>query len=69
MKLKKTEDQSVDDSVLFRRWNKIREEIWRQSMKQSLKERLSRDCSTWDLSHIKTPNPDTIADAKKCLLT
>jgi hypothetical protein len=45
-----------------------REEIWRQSMEQRRKERPSRDCPTWDPSHIQTLNPDTIEYAKKCLL-
>ena len=45
-KLKKKEDQSVDASVLLRRGNKI-QEVWRQSVEQRLKERLSRDCPTW----------------------
>jgi hypothetical protein len=44
VKLKKREDQSVDASVLLRRGNKIR----RQSVEQSLKERPSRDCPTWE---------------------
>jgi hypothetical protein len=38
-------------------------------VKQRLKERPSRDCPAWDPSHMQTLNPDTIADAKKCLLT
>jgi hypothetical protein len=38
-------------------------------MEQSLKERPSRVCSTWAPSHLQTPNPDTIADAKKQMLT
>jgi hypothetical protein len=38
-------------------------------VEQSLKERLSRDCPPGDPSHIKTPNPDPISEAKKYLLT
>jgi hypothetical protein len=38
-------------------------------VEQKLKERPSRDYSTWDPSHMQTPNPDIIADAKKYLLT
>jgi hypothetical protein len=34
-----------------------------------LKERASRDRLPVDPSHMQTPNPDTIVDAKKCLLT
>jgi hypothetical protein len=48
VKLKKKEDQSTNALVLVRRVNKYsREEIWRQSVEQILKERLSRDCPTW----------------------
>ena len=47
MKLKKKDSQSVDVSVLLRSEPKYsREEIWRQSMEQRLKERPSRDCPT-----------------------
>jgi hypothetical protein len=45
------------------------EEVQRQSVEQRLKERPSRDCPTWDASHVQSPNPDTIVDANKCLLT
>ena len=37
-------------------------------MEQRLKERTSRDGPPRDSSHLQTQNPDTIADAKKCLL-
>jgi hypothetical protein len=48
MKLKKKEDQSVDASVLLRRWTTYsREEIWTQNVEQRLKERPSRDCPAW----------------------
>jgi hypothetical protein len=40
-----------------------------QRVKQSLKERPSRATLPRDPSYLKIPNPDTIADAKKCLLT
>jgi hypothetical protein len=46
-----------------------REEIQRQSVEQRLKERPNRDYTTWGSICIQTPNPDIIADAKKCLLT
>ena len=48
MKFKK-EEQSVDASVLLRRGSKIftGANMWRQSVGQILKERLSRDCPTW----------------------
>jgi hypothetical protein len=44
-------------------------EIWGQSVEQRLKERPSRDCPTWGSITYTNPNPDSIADAKKCLLT
>jgi hypothetical protein len=49
MKLKKKEDQSAHALVLLRerRIKYSREQIWRQSAEQRLKERLSRDCPTW----------------------
>jgi hypothetical protein len=44
MKPKKKEDQNVDSSVLFRRVTKYsKEDIWRQSVEERLKERSSRD--------------------------
>jgi hypothetical protein len=46
MKLKKKEDQSVGALVLLRKGNKILTEKM-QSVEQRLKERPSRDCSTW----------------------
>jgi hypothetical protein len=39
-----------------------------QSAEQRVKEMPSRDFCTW-VFHMQPPNPDTIADAKKCLLT
>jgi hypothetical protein len=46
------------------------EEIQRQSVEQRLEVRLSRDCATLgDPSHIQLPNPDTIVDVNKWLLT
>jgi hypothetical protein len=48
MKLKKKEDQSVDVSVLLTKGNKIlMEKIQRQSVEQRLKERPSRDSTSW----------------------
>jgi hypothetical protein len=44
------------------------EEIQRQSVKQRLKERPSRDCPIWG-TYMQSSNPDTMADAKKCMLT
>jgi hypothetical protein len=54
MKRKKKEDQS---------------EIWGQSMEQRCRKDHPETASPRDSSHIQTPNPDTTADAKKCLLT
>jgi hypothetical protein len=70
MKHKKKVDQSVDTSIRFRRGNKIAMEGVRGKV-------LNRDCRksyrettlSGDPSHIQSPDPDTIADAKKCLLT
>jgi hypothetical protein len=48
MKLKKKKDQSMDTSIFLRRGNKYpREEIEKQSMEQTLKERPLRDCLAW----------------------
>ena len=70
MKLKKKEDQSEGALVLLRRGIKYPwEEIRRQSVEQRLKEKPSRDCPTWDPSHIQLPNLDAIVDSRKCLLT
>jgi hypothetical protein len=44
-------------------------EIQRQIVEEKLKENPSRDCRPGDPSHIQLPNPDTIVDANKCLLT
>jgi hypothetical protein len=69
MKLKKKEDQSVDSSVLLRKENKIltggnmRTKCgtdWRKGHPETASPR--------DPSHIQTPNPDTILDARKYLL-
>ena len=70
MKLKKKEDQSVDDSVLLFKENKILKggnmvtkggvETERKTMKES---------APLGVSHIQTPNLNTMVDAKNCLLT
>ena len=69
MKLKKKEDQNVATSAILVGGTKYLQETQRQSVEQRLKERSPRDCPTWDPSHLQSPNPDTIVDAKKCLLT
>jgi hypothetical protein len=56
MKLKKKEYQSVDTSCLVRREIKYSwEKIWRQSVEQRLKERPSRDHSTWGSTPYTAP--------------
>ena len=68
MKPKKKEDQSVGASVLLRKGIKYsQDKIRKQSVKQRLKERLSRDCAAWDPFYIQLSNPDATADAGKCL--
>ena len=70
MKLKQKEDQSVDTLVLLRRGNKI-------SMRGDTKTVWSRNgrkghpvtVPPGDPSHIQSPNPDTVVDAEKCMLT
>ena len=67
MKLKKKDDQSMGASVLLRRGNKLliegnTEKIFRE---QRLKERLTKIALPGNPSHIQSPNPGTITDAKK----
>jgi hypothetical protein len=40
-----------------------------KKMDQRLKEESSRNSPTWDPFCLPTPNPDTVAVAKSCLLT
>jgi hypothetical protein len=66
MKLKK-KDQSVGASVLLRKGSKIlmgenMETKWRAETERKAIQRPR------DPSHIQSTNPDTIVDAKKCLL-
>jgi hypothetical protein len=63
----KKEDQSVDPSVLLRTKHSW-EQIWRQSVEQGLKERSSRDSSTWGCIPYTVTKPWHYWDAKKCLL-
>jgi hypothetical protein len=42
-------------------------EIWGQGLEKRLKES-PETAPPGDPSHMKTPNPDTIVEAKKCLL-
>jgi len=45
------------------------EEIRRQSVEQKLRESYPETAPPGDPSHIQLPNPDNIADDKKCMLT
>jgi hypothetical protein len=70
LKLKNKEDKSVDTLFLLRRGNKItmggdRETKYGAETEKKATQRLSPR----DPSHIQLPNPDTIFDANKCLLT
>ena len=71
MKLKNKKDQSVDTSVLLRRGNKISmggdTEIKCGAEIEGLKD--TETAPPGDPSHIQSPNPDTVVDANKCLLT
>jgi hypothetical protein len=53
----------LDASVLLKRWNKI---LKGENIETKCR---AETVPPGDLSHIQTPNLDTIADAKKCLLT
>ena len=71
MQLKKKDDPSVDAVVLLRRGEqnshrrKYRDKVWSRDGRKGHPE----TTLPGDPSHIQTPNPDFIADAKKCLLT
>jgi hypothetical protein len=63
MKLKKKEDQSMDTFVLCRRGIKI-------PMGGDTETKHGAETAPpGDPSHIQLPNPDTVVDANKCLLT
>jgi hypothetical protein len=65
----KKEDQSVNTLILLRRGNKIPMQAVRQNVQHRLKESSSLDCPNWDPTHIQSPNPDIIMDAKMGVLT
>jgi hypothetical protein len=71
MKLKRKEDQSVDTLVPLRRGNKIPMEGDTKTKYGAETEgkAIQRLPPLRDPSHTQTPNPDTIVDANKCLLT
>jgi hypothetical protein len=59
----------LNKSWCLRQYKKSISEMPGQIVKQRLKERLSRDCHIWEsILHADT-KPDTIVDAKKCLVT
>jgi hypothetical protein len=69
MKLKKKEDQSVDTSVFLRRGNKIPVGGNTKYGAKTEGKTIQRLSYLGDPFHIQSPNPDTIVDAKKCLMT
>jgi hypothetical protein len=72
MKLKKKEDQSVDISIFLRRGNKTPTEGVTETKCGVESEEMTIQRLTHlggDSSHIQSPNPDTVVDANKCLLT
>ena len=66
MKYKKKEGQSVDYLILLRRGNKIPMEGVTETTCGAEAE---GKAPPGKLSHIQSPNPDTIVYANKCLLT
>jgi len=73
MKLKKKEDQSVDASVLLRRGNKIpkgRDMETKCGVETpDVRKGHPETAPPGDPPHIQSPNPVTIVDVKKYLLT
>ena len=69
----KKEDQSVGASVFLRKGNKIlmgantEKKCGAETEGKAIQSVLH--LCMWDPSHIHLPNPDTIVDAKKCMLT
>ena len=70
MKLKKKEDQIVDTLILLRRGNKIpMEGVTETKFGAETKGVTIETVPPRDPSYKQPPNPDTIADANKILLT
>ena len=71
MKLKKKKDQNVDASVLLRRVNKILTggNMETKCGAETEGKAIQRLSHLGNPSCMQTPNSDTIADEKKCLLT
>jgi hypothetical protein len=73
MKLKKKDDQSMHTLILLRRGNKIstggvtEAKCGAESEGKAI-QRLAQ-LGTHAICHIQSPNPGTIMDANKCLLT
>jgi hypothetical protein len=71
VQLRKKEDHSVDTSVLLRRGIKIpngrryRYKVWSRNERKSY----PGTVAPRDPSHIQLPNPDSIVDANKLLVT
>jgi hypothetical protein len=65
------EDQSVDASALLRRGNKIltRGNMERKCGAETETKAIQRLPDLGFHPHIQLPNPDTMLDAKKCLVT
>jgi hypothetical protein len=70
MKLRKKEDQSVDILVLLVRQNKIPNERVTETKCGAETEGMTIQGPEVpeDLSHIQSPNTNTVVDANKCLL-
>jgi hypothetical protein len=70
MKLKKKEDQSVDTLFLLRMGNKIpMEGVTEKKLRAEMEGKTIQTALPGDPSHIQPPNPETIAYARKILLT
>jgi len=71
MKLKKKEDQSVDASLLLRRKNILIELHTETNFAAEAEERVIQSLPHLDIQpiYIQPPNPDNIADVKKCMQT
>jgi hypothetical protein len=69
MKLRKKEDQSVDDFLLLRRGNKILMGTNTKTKYGAKTEGKAIQTLSHMEIHPQSPSPDTTVDAKKCMLT
>ena len=70
MKLKKKEDPSIDTSILHRRGNKIPiEGVTETKLGAETEGMTIQRLSHLGSTHVQSPNPNTIVDTNKCLLT